>query len=98
MRWTRHAKVRVPLTEYMIRTQVCKRLRAALGNVYTIKAGQICGEITGDDRASAACKVAVRRYLLAVLNEAIVRELSNKYRIVVDVKKARELLDCEHED
>jgi len=41
-----------------------------------------------------ACKVAVRRFVLALLYDAIVHELSDKYRIVVDVNKARVLLDC----
>jgi hypothetical protein len=43
--------------------------------------------------------VAVRRFVLAILHEAIVHELSDKYRIVVDVNKAWELLACaEHEN
>jgi len=94
MRVTRDARVRVRLSDNMIRMLVCKRLRGARGNIYTIRAGQICEEISGVDQASVACKVAVRRFVLAVLHEAIVHELSDRYRIVINVGKARELLGC----
>jgi len=94
MRETRDVRVRVRLSEQLVRMLLCRLLSGARGNIYTIKARQICEEISGVDQPSVACKVAVRRFVLALLYEAIVRELSNKYRIVVDVKKARELLDC----
>jgi len=94
MRVTRDARVRVRLSDNMIRMLVCKRLRGARGNIYTIRARQICEEISGVDQASVACKVAVRRFVLALLYDAIVHELSDKYRIVVAVSKARELLGC----
>jgi len=98
MRETRDVRVRVRLSEQLVRTLLCKRLSGARGNIYTIKTRQICEEISGVDQPSAACKAAVRRLTLLMLHEAIVHELSDKYRIVVDVKKARVLLGCEYED
>jgi hypothetical protein len=94
MRRAGRVNVRVPLTDQLIRRILCQKIRGARGHLYTIKARQICEEISGEDQASVACKVAVRRYLTAALYEAIVRELSNKYRIVVEVSKAWELLAC----
>jgi hypothetical protein len=94
MRWTRDARVRVRLSEQLVRMLLCRRLREARGNIYTVKARHICEEISGVDQASVACKVAIRRFVLAVLHEAIVHELSDRYRIVINVGKARELLGC----
>jgi len=95
MRGAGNTKVRIPVTEQLIRFLLCRRLRGARGNIYTIKAGQICAEIfRGESQVPVSCKVTVRRYLLSVLNEAIVRELTDKYRIVVNVNKAWELLAC----
>jgi len=91
---TRDARVRVRLSEQLIKLLLCRRLNGALGNIYTIRARQICEEISGVDQASVACKVAIRRFVLAVLHEAIVHELSDRYRIVINVGKARELLGC----
>ena len=98
MRGTRDARVRVRLSEQLVRMLLCRRLNGARGHIYTIRARQICEEISGVDQASVACKVAVRRFVLALLYDAIVHELSDKYRIVVDVNKARELLACEYEN
>jgi hypothetical protein len=94
MRGTRDAMVRVRLSEQLIRLLLCRRLKGARGNLYTIRARQICEEISGVDQPSVACKVAVRRFVLAMLYEAIMHELSDKYRIVVNVAKAWELLAC----
>jgi len=44
------------------------------------------------------CMVAVRHYVLSVLQDAIVGELSKKDRITVQVNVAREVLRCGYED
>jgi len=94
MRNARRARVRIPMTEQFIRFLLCRRLRGALGHMYTFRVGRLCAEIfTGED-VSQSCRVMVRRYLLSTLHEAIVHELSDKHRITVQVNKARELLEC----
>ena len=95
MRGAGNIKMRVPVTEKLIRPILCQRLRGARGNIYTFKAGHICADLFhGESKVPVSCKVAVRRYLLSALKEAIVYELTDKYRIVVNVNKARELLAC----
>jgi hypothetical protein len=94
MRGTRDARVRVHLSEQLVKLLLCRRLNGALGNIYTIRVRQICEEISGVGQASVACKVAIRWFVLAMLHEAIVHELSDRYRIVINVGKARELLGC----
>jgi hypothetical protein len=95
MSGARKVRVHIPVTEQLIRFLLCRRLRGARGRVYTFKAGQLCAEIfSGEDRIPQSCKAAVRRYLLSTLYEAVVHELTDKYRIVVLVDKAWELLAC----
>jgi hypothetical protein len=95
MKGVGNARVRIPVTEQLIRFLLCRRLRGARGHIYTIKPFQICAEIfSGEDRVPQSCKVTVRRYLLSTLYEATVHELTTKYRIVVQVNKAWELLAC----
>jgi hypothetical protein len=95
MRVARKAMVRIPVTEQLIRFLLCRRLKGARGHIYTFKAGQLCAEIfSGEDRIPQSCKAAVRRYLLSTLSDAIVHDLSDKYRIAVQVDKAWELLAC----
>jgi hypothetical protein len=95
MSGARKVRVHTPVTEQLIRFLLCRRLRGARGHIYTFKAGQLCAEIFGgEDRIQQSCKVMVRRYLLSTLYEAVVHELTDKYRIVVNVGKARELLGC----
>jgi hypothetical protein len=98
MRGIRNVKVRMSVTEQMIRTALCKKLQKARGNLFTVKTGQLCDEMMHSDVASMSCRVAARRFLLSVLRDAIVGELSGKYRIVVLVNEARRLLGCGHED
>jgi hypothetical protein len=95
MRGAKKVMARIPVTEQLIRFLLCRRLRGARGHIYTFKAGQLCAEIfSGEDRIPQSCKVMVRRYLLSTLYEAVVHELTDKYRIVVQVNKAWELLAC----
>ncbi len=95
MRGVRNIKLRIPLTEQLIRFFICRSLKRARGYLYTIKPGVICAEILrGEDRVSQSCRMAVRWFLQSTLNEAIVHDLSTKYRIIVQVHKARELLRC----
>ncbi len=100
MRGVRNVKVRIPLTEQLIRFFLCQSLKRARGYLYTIKPRVICAEILrGEDRVSQSCRMAVRWFLQSALKEAVVHDLSTKYRIVVQVHKARELLGCaEYED
>ncbi|CAG25657.1 hypothetical protein PyrSV_gp38 [Pyrobaculum spherical virus] len=96
MRGAGNVKIRISVTEQLIRFILCRRLKGARGNVYTIKAAQICAEIfRGESKVPVSCKVTVRRYLLGALYDAIVHDLTDKYRIVVNVGKAWELLGCE---
>jgi hypothetical protein len=100
MRWVksvRDVKVHVTVSEETIRSLLCRKLQGARGNVMTIKTGQLCAETLGSAEVSMKCKVAVRRYVLSYLQDAIIDELSEKYRIVVLVNKAREILRC-HEN
>ena len=91
---TRDVRVRVRFSEQLIKLLLCRRLNGARGHIYTIKARQICEEISIVEQPSMACKAAVRRFVLALLYDAIVHELSDKYRIMINVGKARELLGC----
>lgn len=81
-----------------IRSLLCQKLKQARGNIYTIKTKLMCAELMRMDDVSMACRVMVRRYVLSVLQDAIVSELSEKYRIVVQVNKAREILGCGYEN
>jgi len=94
MRGARKVKVRGPVTVQLIRFLLCRRLRRARGHIYTFKAGRLCAEIFMGEDISQSCRAMVRRYLLSILHEAIVHELSDKQRIVVQVNKAWELLAC----
>jgi len=96
MKRSRGLVIRVQVTEDMIRSILCRKLQGARGHIYTFKPGPICFELLGfEDRGSQACRVAVRQFIMEVLREAIVGELSAKYRLVVQVNKARELLGCD---
>jgi hypothetical protein len=96
MRGSKNVKVFVSLTEQTIRSLLCRNLKRARGHVYTVKVGPLCAELLrGEHYVSQLCRVAVRRFLLEALKDAIVHDLSNKQRIVVQVHKARELLVCE---
>ena len=98
MRWVKSVKFRRCVSEEMIRSLLCQWLSGARGNVYTIKAFRLCAEMLRTNDVSMTCKVAVRHYVLSVLQDAIIGELSDKYRIVVQVNKAREILRCGYED
>jgi len=92
----RQVKAYIKVMEKLIRTLLCKRVSEARGNVVSIKAGRICLDIYGSiDAVPLSCRMAVRDYVFDKLREAVVHELSNRYRIVLDVRKARELLRCE---
>jgi hypothetical protein len=94
----KRVKVHVIVSEEAIRSLLCRKLQRACGNLLTIKAGRLCAEMVHSDDVSMTCKVAVRRYVLTYLQDAIVAELSEKYRIVVLVNKAREILRCGYEN
>ena len=98
MRWVKGVKVHACVSEEMIRSLLCRMLSEAHGNVYTIKTFRLCAEMLRSRDVSMACKVAVRRYVSSVLQDAIVGELSRKDRVVVLVNKAREILGCGYED
>lgn len=94
MRPTGGVKVRFYALEEMIRSALCQKLQAARGNMFTIKAGQLCSQMMSIDDMTMRCRVAVRRYVESILKDAIVSELSTKQRIVILVNKAREVLGC----
>jgi len=94
MRGVRKVRMHVPVTEQLIRFLLCRRLKGARGHIYTFRVGRLCAEIFMGEDISQSCRTMVRRYLLSVLHEAIVHELSDKHRIAVQVNKARELLEC----
>jgi hypothetical protein len=96
MRGCRDVKVRIPLTAQSIRSLLCQNLKMARGNVYTVKVRHLCVQLYRSEHyVSPSCSVVVRQFLLEVLNDAIVQDLTDKHRIVVLVHKARELLACE---
>lgn len=93
---SREAKVCIKLTDKLIRLLLCAKLKEARGHLFTVKAGRLCVEIYGSvDAVPTTCRVAVRGYVMTTLRDAVVYELTNKTRIVVDVKKAWDLLRCE---
>jgi len=98
MRGVRRLKPRVTLTEQSIRSLLCQKLQHTRGHVLTIKTGQLCSEALRVDALSMACRVMVRRYVMAVLQDAVIPELSKNNRIVLIVNKAREILRCGHAD
>jgi hypothetical protein len=94
VRGNRNAKVRVVLTEQSIRSLLCRKLSNARGHLLTVKAGQLCNEAMRVDELSMTCRVMVRQYLLSVLRDAVIPDFSRKYRIVLSVDKARDILGC----
>jgi hypothetical protein len=98
MRRVKSFEVHMSVSEEIIRSLLCQKLRGARGNLFTIKTGQLCIQLMRTHDVSMACKVTVRRYVLSVLQDAVVGELSEKYRIVVLVNKAREILRCGYEN
>ncbi len=100
MRGSKNVKLLVTLTGESIRSLLCQNLNRARGNVYTVKVGHLCVELfRGEHYVSQSCRVAVRRFVLEMLSDAIIQDLSDRHRIVVQVHKARELLGCvEYED
>jgi hypothetical protein len=73
---------------------ICDRLRMARGNLYTLKPKHLCIDLFFGTEVPF-CSVKVREYLLKMLGDAVVYELSRKDRVVVQVSKAREILACE---
>jgi hypothetical protein len=95
---SRRLKPHVMLTEESIRSLLCKKLQSTGGHILTIKTGRLCSEASRVDVLSMACRVMVRRYVMTVLRDAVIPELSKNNRIVMIVNKAREILGCGHAD
>jgi hypothetical protein len=73
---------------------ICQRLMGARGGVYTLKPRQLCAELFFGENIPY-CTVRVREYLLKVLGDAAIKELTNKKHVVVIVDKAWEILECD---